>query len=271
MIDKTWKNKFSYYFGRFASRKFNKYFQYFVNFTYVKLMKLNMKEYKNYKEYASLQELFTRKLESKRTYFKKADIFISPADSLISAVGLLENDKPLQIKGFEYSLDELTQNNIDNIDKFYNKSYVNLYLAPNDYHRYHSPVDMQILQSIHIPGDLYPVNFKYLRKIDSLFCKNERVILECKDKNNKRFLLVFVGAFNVGSMYFDFDKDLGTNNDNRAIKVEQYTDINLQKADELGYFKMGSTVLVFFEDEFEFNVSLNQKIKFGDQLGKYKD
>ncbi|CAA6802290.1 MAG: Phosphatidylserine decarboxylase (EC [uncultured Campylobacterales bacterium] len=269
MIDKTWKNKASYYFGRFASRKFNRFSQKFINYSYVKLMKLDMSEYKKYSQYDSLQALFTRKLEKKRVYSKKEDVFISPADSLISSVGQMKKDLSLQIKGFEYSINELTGSQIDNISKFYDKSYINLYLAPNDYHRYHAPIDMRVSKAIHIPGDLYPVNFKYLRKVDSLFNKNERVILECFTKENKRFLMVFVGAFNVGSIAFDFDEKLTTNNENRNIKVYDYENLELNKADTLGYFKMGSTVLMMFEDEFNFDVKLNEKIKFTDKLGRY--
>ncbi len=87
-----------------------------------------------------------------------------------------------------------------------NGSYVNFYLSPRDYHRYHVPLDMQVIKAVHIPGKLYPVNIPTLKNKVDLFIENERVVLECLSTNGKRFFLVLVGALNVGQMEVAFNR-----------------------------------------------------------------
>jgi transcription antitermination factor NusG len=87
---------------------------------------------------------------------------------------------------------------------------MNFYLSPKDYHRYHAPCDFKLLKLIHVPGKLYPVNLKYLKKEFELFVQNERVILEC-ERDGKIFYMVFVGALNVGQMVFEFENRVETN------------------------------------------------------------
>ena len=146
---------------------------------------------------------------------------------------------------------------------------MNFYLSPKDYHRYHAPTDFRITKLIHVPGKLYPVNLKYLKKEFELFVQNERVILECIDKNEKLFYMVFVGALNVGEMVFEFEPQVETNKDASDIKVYNYQDIFISKGDCLGYFKMGSTVVMLWEDNsVVLDNFLNQKVKFGQKIAQ---
>ncbi|NOX15551.1 MAG: phosphatidylserine decarboxylase, partial [Epsilonproteobacteria bacterium] len=101
----------------------------------------------------------------------------------------------------------------------------------------------------HVPGLLYPVNLKWLRKIPSLFIENERVILECKMQNDELFYMVFIGALNVGKMRFIFDDRIQTNSNKRFTTYYKYGDISLKKGDNLGTFEMGSTIVMFFEKD----------------------
>ena len=100
-------NLLSQYFGKFAKKEFPRPIQEFINGAYTKFMKLDLKEFKNSKHYKSLNELFTRDLIIKREIDSSKDIFISPTDSLITECGKLKNDTALQIKGMEYSVEEL--------------------------------------------------------------------------------------------------------------------------------------------------------------------
>ena len=263
-------NLLSQYFGKFAKKEFPRPIQEFINGAYTKFMKLDLKEFKNSKHYKSLNELFTRDLIIKRDIDISKDIFISPTDSLITECGKLKNDTALQIKGMEYSVEELlTYYCRDNFSKVENGDFMNFYLSPKDYHRYHSPVDFKLKKLIHVPGKLYPVNLKYLNKEVELFVQNERVVLEC-EKDGKIFYMVFVGALNVGQMVFEFEPRVETNKDTKEIKVYTYENIEISKADCLGYFKMGSTVVMIWEKDFVvLEDLLNKNVKFGQKIAKY--
>ncbi|MCT7912120.1 phosphatidylserine decarboxylase [Arcobacter lacus] len=262
-------NLMSQYFGKFAKKEFPSPIQKIINLSYVKLMKLNMIEFKHPRYYKSLNELFTRELIIKREIDKNKDSIISPTDSLITECGTLKEDIALQIKGMEYSVEELlTYYCSENFEKIKNGSFMNFYLSPKDYHRYHAPCDFKLKKLIHVPGKLYPVNLKYLNKEFELFVQNERVILECEN-SGKLFYMVFVGALNVGQMVFEFENRVETNKDAKEIKVYNYDNIEITKGECLGYFKMGSTVVMIWEkDSVQIDDLLNQNVKFGQRIGK---
>lgn len=264
-------NLISQYFGKFAKTEFPEFFQKIVNNTYVKIFKINMSEFRNAKYYKSLTDLFTRELAIPRQIDENESHFISPADSFITEAGQLDKDTLLQIKGMEYSVEELlTFYSSKDFDKLQDGSYMNFYLAPSDYHRYHAPLDCKINKMIHVPGKLYPVNLKYLNKELELFVQNERVILECQ-KDGKTFYMVFVGALNVGQMVFTFEPEFETNIDRKDIKIFDYDTLEVKKGDTLGYFKMGSTVVMVWEkDSVDLETLVNQKVKFGQKIASKK-
>jgi phosphatidylserine decarboxylase len=261
-------NLISCYFGKFAKIKFPQAIQRIINASYVKFLKLDMSEFKNARYYKSLNELFTRELIIKREIDKSKNTIISPVDSFITEGGELKDDIALQIKGQEYSVEELlTYYCENNFEKIKNGSFVNFYLSPKDYHRYHAPVDFKLKKLIHVPGKLYPVNLRYLKKEFELFVQNERVILEC-EHNKKLFYMVFVGALNVGQMVFSFEDKVETNTNTKEIKVYTYDNIKITKGDCLGYFKMGSTVVMIWEkDSIKMDNLLNQNVRFGQKIG----
>ncbi len=268
LIKATWTNAISRAFGKFASTEFPPFLQHIINNAYVKLMGVDMSAFEDPDHYRSLNALFTRKLLYARELTKDPNAYISPADSFVTAEGDIENATALQIKGFSYSVRELLTDRFedDAIAPVENGKYINFYLAPNDYHRYHVPIDMKVLRAVHVPGLLYPVNFKYLRKVPELFIKNERVVLECIDSANRLFFMVLVGALNVGKMTLSFDERIETNSDTREIRVYDYDDVTLKRGEELGMFMMGSTIVMLFE---EGTVDLvenleGRKVRFGD-------
>eukprot|EP01156_Anaeramoeba_ignava_P014264 Anaeramoba_ignava/a608639_7.p1 GENE.a608639_7~~a608639_7.p1 ORF type:complete len:270 (-),score=38.52 a608639_7:284-1093(-) len=260
-------NIISQYFGKFAKFEFPLFIQKFINGAYVKFLGLNMSEFRNPKFYKSLNDLFTRELAIPREIDKEKDCFISPSDSLITQCGNLEDDLLLQIKGMEYSVEEmLTYNCANNFAKVKNGTYMNFYLSPKDYHRYHAPCNFKVNKLIHVPGKLYPVNLKYLNKQIDLFVENERVILECTHEE-KLFYMVFVGALNVGQMVFNFEPKVETNNDTKEIKIYEYESLDIKKGECLGYFKMGSTVVMVWEKDFvQLEELLGQNVKYGQRI-----
>jgi len=252
-------------FGFLARTKFPSPIQTFLNNTYVKVLGLDMSEFLTPDSYETLNALFTRALKRPREIDMLDDNFISPCDSFISECGKLNKLTSLQIKGMSYSIEKLLINiEGSKIKSLENGSFMNFYLSPKDYHRYHSPSSCKINRLIHIPGKLYPVNFSFLKKKLNLFIENERVILECTDDKSRLFYMVFVGALNVGQMCFDFEDKVETNKD--ASKITEYTYDNLyvKKGDLLGHFKMGSTIVMLWQKDFvKLEPLSNQKVKFG--------
>ena len=151
-----------------------------------------------------------------------------------------------------------------------NLSYANIYLSPRDYHHYHAPCDLSVLQALYIPADLYSVAKKFLLKIPNLYAKNERVISKCKMRNGGIFWMVFVGALNVGKMRFDFDTRIQTNAcANRAEALYEYENLNFKKGDHLGNFELGSTIVLVAQSEFlKFSVSSETAVKFSQKIGE---
>lgn len=266
-------NKISKIFHNFATKEFPRPIQNFINNGYVKLLGLDMSEFQDPSSYKTLNKLFTRGLRIPRDIDSTLDNFISPSDSFVTETGNIKDDTALQIKGMSYKVKELLTNNFDeeNLCKLDGGEFMNFYLSPKDYHRYHSSYNCQVTKLVHIPGKLYPVNFTYLKKQENLFIENERVIVECKTSQGQIYYMVFVGALNVGKMAFSFEPRVNTSSDVFTPQVFEYEDLYLKKGDCMGWFEMGSTVLLFWEkDMIKLENLLNTKVRFGDIVAKVK-
>ncbi|MDR3345538.1 MAG: phosphatidylserine decarboxylase [Campylobacteraceae bacterium] len=256
-------------FGSLACTRFPAPIQGFINRKYVKWLKLDMSEFDAPNRYKSLNELFTRSFKIARDIAEDESVLLSPCDSWISEAGLIDEFKALQIKGFSYSINTLLGDFTLGRERARLEGgiFMNFYLSPADYHRYHSPCDMKILKATHITGRLYPVNLKWLNKKAELFAQNERVVLECESSKGARFYLVFVGALNVGKMKFHFDKRICTNVKSSFNNLYTYKDIYIKQGEELGFFEMGSTIVFLGEKEaFKALAKQGDKVKFGDRI-----
>ncbi len=270
LIKSVWTNSISRSFGKFASKEFPHFFQVVVNKAYVKITGVDLSNFHHADQYESLNALFTRPLLYKRKMPTDTKSVISPADSLISELGEIKDNTALQIKGFDYNIEELLTKHVDKeyIERLEGGKFINFYLSPKDYHRYHTPMDMLVDRAIHVPGLLYPVNFKYLKKVPSLFVENERVVLQCHDEiSDQLFFIILVGALNVGKMTLTFDERIETNIETKEINVYEYDNQPLKRGDELGMFKMGSTIVMLFEKDFvDLVANANEKIRFADVI-----
>ncbi len=260
-------------FGRFASKEFPTAFQKIINRSYVKLMKLDMSEFEDTDSFSSLNALFTRHLKVPRKFSKDLHVMISPCDALISECGKIDERLAMQIKGMSYDVDALLTDNISDESRaaIHDGDYCNWYLSPKDYHRYHMPVDCQVLKAVYIPGKLYPVNMPALNNIASLFVENERVILECVT-NDKRFYMVMVGALNVGKMQITFAPQIQTNASVNESQVYDFKDLHVNKGDDFGCFEMGSTIVILSEKGlFDYNIQVGKSVKFTQNIAKISD
>ena len=256
-------------FGKFASKEFPSWFQNIVNHSYVSLMELDMSDFHHPSGYKSLNALFTRKIREKRSFSLDDADFISPCDAFISDCGNLKKDYALQIKGMRYKADDFIGSEFTQEEKeiVHNGKFINFYLSPKDYHRYHIPTNLKVLKAVHIPGKFYPVNVASLKKRINLFIENERVVLLCETSNGKRFYMILVSALNVGVMQVSFEPLIQTNAS--AIKPQAYTfeNMHLDKGDDFGCFEMGSTIVILAQKNMlELDVKTGDNVKFSETI-----
>lgn len=195
-------------------------------------------------DYRSLLDFFTRELatDSRLISAEPAD-FTSPVDGAVAYLGAIENGRIFQIKGHDYALSDLL--GADIAEKYQNGEAATLYLAPYDYHRIHMPYSGKLIQSRYIAGELNSVSIKLLDKITGLFARNERVICEFEAEFGQ-FVMVLVGAVNVGSIETVMHGEITPNDDNEGFELPVNGEV-LNKGDELGRFNLGSTVIIITE------------------------
>ncbi|MCX6051507.1 MAG: phosphatidylserine decarboxylase [Campylobacterales bacterium] len=260
-------------FGKFASKEFPKWFQNRVNSSYVGLMGLDMREFHAPSTYNSLNALFTRKLREDRKYSLDADDFISPCDSWISECGDLSQEYALQIKGMQYKCDDFLGEHFTQEEKsaVHDGKFINFYLSPKDYHRFHMPTNLKVLRVVHIPGKFFPVNVPSLKNKINLFIENERVVLMCETQNKKRFFMVLVSALNVGVMQVSFEPKIKTNADAKVSSVYSYENLYMNKGDDFGCFEMGSTIVILAEkDMLELSIKAGDNVKYAQTIAKIR-
>lgn len=257
-------------FGKFASKQHSKPLQNRINRAYVSMMGLDMSEFDSPESYDTLNSLFTRHLNVPRVFSTDSNDLISPCDSLVTDLGVMMGNTALQIKGMRYSVDEFLGEDIAdaNKKKLHNGDYINFYLSPRDYHRYHVPLDMQVTKAVHIAGKLYPVNIPTLKRKINLFIENERVVLECISTKGKLFYLVLVGALNVGKMEVSFEPRIQTNTGLGG--TYEYENLHLKKGDDLGCFMMGSTIIFLAEPGMleSTTLSIGESVRYSQTIAK---
>jgi phosphatidylserine decarboxylase len=195
-------------------------------------------------DYASFNAWFTRELKpSARAFDLDPGAFLSPCDGVISETGRMRENRILQAKGKDYSLQELL---VDDpvCEQLTGGYFSTIYLSPKDYHRVHMPVAGQLQRMIHVPGRLFSVAPYTVRQVPRLFARNERVIC-IFDTESGPLVMVLVGAMLVSSTETVWAGEVTPTN-NKDVSVENYSDrqISLARGTEMGRFNMGSTVIV---------------------------
>lgn len=214
--------------------------------------KINLNEAEHaIEKYPSIGAFFTRHLKAGLRPVATDALVTHPADSKLTQWGALKHGHLIQAKGKLYSgLSFLANEEL--YEKLHHGLFMTYYLCPTDYHRVHSPLDGEILEVIHVPGDLWPVNEWSTENIHEVFNLNERIIVVIQTQWGP-VALVFVGATNVGSIHLSFDKSF-VGNDPTQLEIRHHKYENpkaIKKGDELGYFAMGSTVVMIYPEEFK--------------------
>jgi phosphatidylserine decarboxylase len=216
--------------------------------------------------FRSLHDCFTRELKpGLRNPDPDPSIVVSPSDGIIGAHGAIADTELFQIKGAAYSLLDLL-GDPKLVDAHRNGRFVTLRLTSSMYHRFHAPHDCRIEQVTFISGDTWNVNPIALRRIERLFCKNERAVIQARLVSGEALTLVPVAAILVASIRLHF-LDIVLNAQTRGPTVFP-CDASVRKGDELGWFEHGSTIIVLAPDHFEFcdNVKEGARILAGQPL-----
>lgn len=263
------KNIVSYVFGLLAAFEFPQPLQIKINTYFSNLFAINLNEAdRELSQYHSLNAFFTRKL--KNGLRPIAEGVVHPADSKLTQFARIKEGTLIQAKGFSFHLNEFLGQS-PYYQRLKDGYFFTYYLCPTDYHRVHSPVEGRVLQSLYLPGQLWPVNDWSVNKINNLFAVNERVVTFI-DTDRGLCALVMVGATNVGKMTLSFDCEVTTNQFlNRTRKETVYDpQIPLQKGDEVGTFHMGSTVVMIYEKTFfeDIRFARGGSVKMGQTLLK---
>jgi phosphatidylserine decarboxylase len=217
-------------------------------------------------EFKSLHDCFTRELkDGLRPYDPDPQVVASPSDAIIGAHGRIEDTELFQIKGANYSLKDLLGDD-KLVDAHRNGRFVTLRLTSSMYHRFHAPADFKIERVTFISGDTWNVNPIALKRVERLFCKNERAVIETRLTSGEALTLVPVAAILVASLRLHcIDRTLNAQVSGPSVFP---CDVSVHKGDELGWFEHGSTIIVLTPDRFEFcpDVREGARIKAGQPL-----
>jgi phosphatidylserine decarboxylase len=216
--------------------------------------------------FKSLHDCFTRELRpGLRPSDPDPQIVVSPSDAIVGAFGTIRDGELYQIKGAPYSLLDLV-GDPGLVEAHRNGRFVTLRLTSSMYHRFHSPCDCHVEQVTFIHGDTWNVNPIALKRVERLFCKNERAVIRTRLRSGEAMTLVPVAAILVASIRLHF-LDVVLNAETRGPTVFP-CDVDVEKGCELGWFEHGSTIILLAPDRFEFcdNVAEGLRIRAGEPL-----
>jgi len=194
--------------------------------------------------FKSVHDCFTRELkDGARPIDPEPGALVSPCDALVGACGTVTEDSVLQAKGFPYPLLDLL-GDAELVRYYRDGQYATLRLTSSMYHRFHAPADCRVEQVNYISGDTWNVNPIALKRVEKLFCKNERAVIRCRLAGSGAVLtLVPVAAILVASIrlrFLDVLLHLKYHGPN-VIRCAA----DMRRGEQMGWFEHGSTIIVF--------------------------
>ena len=216
--------------------------------------------------FESLGDCFIRELKpGLRPVDPDPAVLTSPCDAIVGASGTVEGDVLLQAKGLTYTLHDLLANPA--LERLYrNGRYVTLRLTSSMYHRFHAPYDCRVVHLDYHSGDTWNTNPITVSRVEKLYVKNEHAVIETHLPGGHVVTLVPVASILVASIRLNFlDVPLHLSYAGpRAVAC----DASFEKGDEMGWFELGSTIIVFAPDGFNLvdGVQQGTTIKMGQPL-----
>jgi phosphatidylserine decarboxylase len=195
-------------------------------------------------EFRSLHDCFVRKLkDGARPIDADPAVLTSPCDAIVGACGQVQGDQLIQAKGLTYTLSDLLRDP-ELVHLYRDGSYVTLRLTSSMYHRFHAPYECRVEQVTYVSGDTFNTNPITVGRVDRLFCKNERAIVRARlDGSGALLTLVPVASILVASIRFHF-LDVLFHLKYPGPRVIS-CDAPFKKGEEMGWFELGSTIIVF--------------------------
>lgn len=246
LFPKRWLNLFA----RFMANLHIPWIKNYLIQDFVNRYPVNMSEAleSNPLQYASFNDFFIRRLKPGARAISSANI-VSPVDGSISEIGYLSHGQLLQAKNHYYSVASLLACDESLSSQFQSGCFATLYLSPKDYHRVHMPMDGILQEMIYVPGSFFSVQPTTVRVVPDLFARNERLVVIFSTPMGL-MAMVLVGAAIVGAIGTVWHGDIARSSKpihyNYASTEDGRPEITLSKAMEMGYFKLGSTVILLF-------------------------
>ena len=225
-------------------------------------------------DFATFNDFFIRELaDGQRPVDRDENTIVSPVDGTVSFAGAIRADSVFQAKGIDYSLGDLLATDLAEADHYRDGSFATIYLAPYNYHRVHAPLAGELVAARYVPGDLFSVNEATVSRIDGLFRRNERLIMHFRTDFGPA-VLIFVGALNVGSISTPWSGEIRP----RKTGVVDILDLSgypttVDKGDLLGWFNMGSTVIMLLPGgvcEWDDDLEPGETLRMGVEIGELK-
>jgi phosphatidylserine decarboxylase len=218
--------------------------------------------------YDTFGEFFARKLRpGARPLVDDETAVIAPCDGVIAALGEVTHGTLVQAKGLNYRLADLVVSE-EMAERLDGGSYTTIYLSPRDYHRVHAPTSGRLVAYDYVPGELWPVKPKYATTREGLFTRNERVVIWIESPRIGRVAVVMVGATGVGNIRLAHAADSVQwrhAGERRRIELDE----PVVRGDELGAFRLGSTVVLVFEPgAARLTGEIGAAVRFGEILGE---
>ena len=224
--------------------------------------------------FKSMHACFTRQLkDGARSIDPDPSVMSSPVDGIIGACGAIEGTQVFQAKGFPYRLEDLLGTEED-LSAWKNGSFVTLRLTSSMYHRFHAPYACSVDRVRYFSGDTWNVNPIALKRVEKLFCKNERAFIRTTltegSMAGQRIALVPVAAILVASIRLHFLNVL-LHMGYRGAKTLACK-ASFAKGQEMGWFQHGSTVIVLAPAGFSLCAGLVQgtQVRMGQALLRWQ-
>jgi phosphatidylserine decarboxylase len=221
--------------------------------------------------FSSLHDCFIRELKpGARPIDDAPGVLVSPCDGIVGAAGRLRDDELLQAKGLSYTLGDLLGDAALG-HRYRHGAYATLRLTSTMYHRFHAPEDCTVDRVTYISGDTWNVNPIAVKRIERLYCRNERAVVHLRlGASGESLLLVPVAAILVASIHFGFlpePLDL-THRGIRDIACRAA----FRRGDEMGHFRHGSTIIVLASPGLSLGEHVREgaAVRVGEALLRYR-
>ncbi|MXP26176.1 phosphatidylserine decarboxylase [Altererythrobacter indicus] len=217
--------------------------------------------------FVSLHDAFIRQLEEgARPINTDPACLAAPCDAIVGAHGRITKGQVYQIKGFPYDLGDLL-GDVEQAAQFEGGLFVTMRLTAGMYHRFHAPAALSVEQVRYISGDTWNVNPIALKRIERLFCKNERAPITVRlTEENSQIVLVPVAAVLVASIRLPFlDQSKGVREGGARVEMCQAT---FERGEEMGWFEHGSTIVMVAPPGWRLatDITAGQPIRMGRDL-----